>query len=744
MNLNFRNRVILSLVAVLTGMLSSCGHTPALVSPTSTLSQPTNAEPAVVSNESSLLKAGFSYSDASGDMNISFLDVVAFQAAVDEETETLEVILKMRDIPETALRGQVKNLFEYSWTIFIYLDPSRANPEDIPGDYYFGVNTSIDEPFAAGGLTPVPGTPVTVPINQLLEVKITYNSAGMSVSAPQAVADPASDTLVISGRVPKIKSNALFSFVTSYYDDTTDRPDNFISTGSAHLSTPLPETIQATQTESAVSARDAQAQLRPAGAVRAYPGPVHYAGDVLTFEITTDGSFGEEPLSVSMSLDDRTPTEVSAAPAFLNLVLPLALDTMNLSGRHTVKFRTADGRLNESYSFEVLPAEQRPANETRASWQVNEIDCCTLYYISETAAARDIEFIAEHFQQAARDFATITGEMIDPKLNVYIIDTMWGNGGFGGNGELVISYTDRYYGPTVGGIGLEILARHEFTHASNIDLVATGDGVDFNYEGLAVYVAGGHYKPEPLAERGAALFDLGYYVPVGQFFSQHELGYLYPAAMLTYIVETYGQEKMWQFLGYYDNLEDDQPGSLEGALQAVLGVSVNDFDQGFQTWLESKDPGQQLEDLRLTIELQDLRREYQERYAPAPYFLLAEATSAAARPDYLPVVIREARAPANVAIELIFANAQRAIAAGAYSEAQELIKVISDVVSTGQFENPLAKEYLDIAGTAADAGYEVLILNLQNGYATAQATNEPPITTVLNLQKIDGVWRITP
>jgi hypothetical protein len=201
---------------------------------------------------------------------------------------------------------------------------------------------------------------------------------------------------------------------------------------------------------------------------------------------------------------------------------------------------------------------------------------------------------------------------------------------------------------------------------------------------------------------------------------------------------------MWQFLGYDNNLEDDQPGSLEAAIQAVFGNSLTDFDQGYRTWLESKDPGGQLEDLRLTIELQDLRREYQATYAPAPYFLLTEAANAAARREYLPVVIREARAPANVAIELIMANAQRDIVAGAYSEAEALIKVIHDVVSTGNFEDPLAREYLEVVTTAADAGYEVLVLNLQNGYATAQATNEPPLTTILNLQKVDGVWQINP
>ena len=49
-----------------------------------------------------------------------------------------------------------------------------------------------------------------------------------------------------------------------------------------------------------------------------------------------------------------------------------------------------------------------------------------------------------------------------------------------------------------------------------------GSKYSFNCEGLAVYVAGGHYKPEPLAGRGAALFDLGYYVTVTGFIPQHE------------------------------------------------------------------------------------------------------------------------------------------------------------------------------------------------------------------------------
>ena len=911
----------------LISLLSSCGTTtPTFSSPTPTLvpPHPTNAVPAT--DAASIFKAGLSYSDASGDMEVSFLDVVAFQAAVNEENETLEVLLQMRDIPPTVPRGQVKNLIEYAWSIFVYLDPSMAVPADIPGDFYFALNTNAISP-SSGNLTPIPGEPIDVPINEIFENKNVYRSSGTNAATLDVIANPELDTLLLKGRVPGIKANARFSFAMSYYDGTQDRPDNIIpndmpvfntglsytdtsgdietsfldvttfqasvneeleileivlqmrdvpptatrrqmrnvaeymwripifldpstintanaqadyylilwtlatdpptgqseeiltprpgepevvpidqlwddkfinnqqgdyisgveviadpdldtitlkapipgitssaafsfSTSSykaerdlpdsvfsseiANLPTPLPFATQPSGSSETPTVVDDTMQLIPAGNVRAYPGPKHYAGDVLTFEIQNDGTFGDGTLDVEMTLDDNPPTNVSATTSFINILLSQALDTTNLSGPHTVNFSTADGLLNQTYSFEVLQASQRPENEVGAQWVVNEIYCCNLHYITQTAAARDIEFIVEHFQQATEDFETITRANIDPKLDVYIMDRIWGNGGFGGNGELVISYTDRYYGPTIGGVGLETLARHEFTHAAGIGAEPGGDGVLFNYEGLAVYVAGGHYKPEPLAERGAALFDLGHYVPVTQFIQQHELSYLYSAVMLTYIVDTYGIEKMWDFLESDDNTEDDQPGSLEAALQSTFEVSVSEFDQAFQAWLESKEPGEQVEDLRLTIELQDLRRQYQDTYSPPPYFLIARAEDAVARPEYLPVVIREANAPPNIATELIIAHGQQAILDGDYSRAEELIETLRGIVSTGKFEDPLAKDYLDIVLAVAEGGYEVVNVDIQGDRASVQATVEPPERIALELQKLNGNWQIQP
>ena len=737
MNLNFRNHLVFCLTASLISLSTSCTPASSPSPAASTPSPPTDAPSTTLRSDSSPYQAGRRYSDTSGDMAVSFLDIVAFQATVNEETETLDVLLQMRDIPETADLGRVTNLIEYAWTIHVYLDPGEADLANLREDYYLSLNTSVDDPAASGNsLTPIPGKAEQVPFHQLFENRYIYNSAGRSVGAVQVEINPDRNTLLLTGRVPKLTSRAAFSFGTFYYDGTTDKPD--------HLVPPEAVVFSTAQASPTVATGDAATELIPVGNVHAYPGPEHYAGDILTFAIKPSSGF-DESIEVSMALDEQEPRVVPGAFFWFDeVILPSALDTTNLTGRHTVRFRITDSDRSETYSFEVLPADQRPANEMLAAWQTSETDCCIFHYLSGTAAARDIDFISEHFQRGAVEFETVMRAEIQSKMDIYLIDRMLMNGGVGGGGKLVISYTDRYYGPTVGSAGLETLARHEFSHAADIGLENNGDGIDFNYEGLAVYVAGGHYKPEPLIQRGAALYDLGHSVPVDEFIPQHELSYLHAALTLTYIADTYGEEKVWDFLNA-DETRDDQLLPMEDAIPLTFGIPLEEFDHGFQAWLEKNDPGEQLDDLRLSMELQDARREYQALYSPDPIFLLAEIDiSAVMRPEYQPVVMREARAPAHIAVELLIANAQRAIVAGAYAEAEEWIKSIQAIVSTGEFEDPLAREYLDIVRAAAQAGYEVLALNVQNGYATVQVTKNPPETSILEIRKIDGAWQVQP
>lgn len=741
--------LVFCLGTLLASVLVSCATRSEITSPTSTPPPTTlQTKPAGTSTEElPILQSGLRYSDIAGDMEVSFLDMTSVQATVNEEMGLLEVTFQMRDIPETVTRRQIRNQAEYTWGIHVFLDPSKINTSDAQPDYFLSLMTlETDPPSGQEILTPEPGEPETVSIEQLWDMKLINNRQGDFLGEPEAVVDPDLDTITLRAHIPELNSNAGFRITTIYYDGPImDWPDNAAS-ASTNLSTPLPKNTQTPQATS--SAVNDGTQLIPIGNVYAFPGPEHYAGDILTFEFQFDGNFGET-FTVSMTLDDRAPRELETTfSIFGQAVLPFALDTTDLLGHHTVKFTTADGELNETYSFEVLPAEQRPAEETSAEWMIHKTDCCNFHFLSGTAAARDIDFIAENFQQGARDLEALIGREVDAKMDVYLIDRMLHNGGFGGGGKLFISYTDRYFGPTVGSAGLQTLARHEFSHAADIGLENAGDGVEYNYEGLAVYIAGGHYKPEPFAQRGAALYDLGHYAPVTDFIPQHELSYLHAALILAYIVETYGAEKLWEFFNSDDDTPDEQWIPLGDAIQVSLGIPLAEFDEGFRAWLEKNEPGAQLEDLRLTIELQDARREYQTVYSPQPLFILFDVTDSITdtitRSENRSLVMREARAPANIAIELMIANAQKAILAGSYSEAEQLIQRIKEVVSTGDFENPLAKEYLDIVVAAANSGYEVLSLNIQNGYATAQVTNHPPETTILQLQRVDGVWQIQP
>jgi hypothetical protein len=160
--------------------------------------------------------------------------------------------------------------------------------------------------------------------------------------------------------------------------------------------------------------------------------------------------------------------------------------------------------------------------------------------------------------------------------------------------------------------------------------------------------------------------------------------------------------------------------------------------------LKGHEPGEQLVDLRLTIELQDLRRQYQDNYSPSPNFLMAEVTHEVARPEYLPIVMREAHAPTNVAVELLIANGQQALLDGNYPKVEALDKVLSEILSTGKFEAALAKDYLDIVLAAAKEGYEVVNLDIQGDQAEARVTTDPPVLSDLRFERTNGIWQIQP
>ncbi len=723
--------------------LSSCSPATETVSVTATPATNNTAAAETPLPPSAILETNLRYEDPADDMSTSFLDVTDFQATVDENN-TLEVVLKMRDIPLTAERGGTRNVAEYSVLVTVYLDPQTAASTASPDFQIMAVAATFDPPDPSnqsGILIPKPGETTVFPMDKFWSYgSVSDLQIGDTIANFEPLVDPEADTLTLRARIPGITSSAVVSYTARHYPDEVDRPDSAEASGPA-----LVAGTDVDPTSPTPPALNDPGQLVQASSVHAYPGPAHYEGDMLTFEIQNFDGIPESEQKAILKLDEGEPFEMTGTWSFYNvLILPLAFDTSGLSGRHTLHISTPDGNIDEAYTFEVLPASQRPTQEQNTAWMMRTTQCCTFHYISNTAAERDAQFIDDHFQNAANEFSQITGKNIEQRMDIYLIDRLVGNGGFGGNGKLVISYTDRYYGPTVGAESLETLARHEFTHAVGVGLEASGDGIDFNYEGLAVYVAGGHYKPEPLTERGAALYDLGYFVPVGQFLEQHELSYLYSAAILTYIVDVYGKDALWKFLEADNDPSDGQPGPIDIAIQNTFSITKAQFEEGFRTWLQDHDSGNQLDDLRLTIKLQDLRRQYQETYAPPPYLILENNLNNLTRPEFIPLIMREPQAPANVALEILIANGQAAIVAGDYPAAEQIINTVENILATGSFQAPEATDYLAAVTTLMENGYSVDLLQLSDNKATTQVSKDTPALLTIQLQKSAIGWVILP
>jgi hypothetical protein len=468
--------------------------------------------------------------------------------------------------------------------------------------------------------------------------------------------------------------------------------------------------------------------------LRAYPGPVHYEGDLLTLEINAGEYVEVQEGPVLLQVDNQDPFQVTGE--WRGNYLLVQLDTTGLTGNHrlTIQAEQEAVQVDETYRFQVQPASQRPAQEEDPAWVSRDIECCVLHYITGTAAARDIDWIAENVQQAADDFDEFPTVDINEKIDIFFIDRMWYNGAFGGAGELLAVYTDRYYGPSQGGEGLQVLVRHELGHAV-FPL--------FSYsEGLSVYLAGGHYKPEPIPERAAAMLERNYYVPSVGPTIQHEIIYLHQAAMINYIINTYGWDALWAYVQADSKQSGTTLEQRDEFMQETLGVSQDEFQRDFVAWLRAQEPGEQVQDLLLTVELQDLRRGYQQQYAPWPQFLLGYSEDSFARPEYLRVNIREPRSPAHIATELLIANAQKALTGGQYEVVQSLIEVIESVVASGRLEHPLAREYAAVVSFLAERGYETVSLDLHGDEAIVQVTQSPPELETMGLHKVDGLWRI--
>jgi len=300
-------------------------------------------------------------------------------------------------------------------------------------------------------------------------------------------------------------------------------------------------------------------------------------------------------------------------------------DTRGLEpGSYTVDFSSLPDGASWTDSISLRPASQIPAPEPEAHWTETRTVCCTIYTITGTDAARDIEALG---QAADRQSAAVSAQMgagLKEKLTLVFIPRVLGHGGFTLNG-VYVSYLDGNYVSN----DMDILLHHEFVHFYDVE-IGGGYRPPILEEGLAVYLTGGHYKPEELAPRAAELVPLGWYIPLAKladdfYNQQHEIGYLEAGALIGYLVDTYG----WQpFDRFYRSIPPPNGKSnsqtIDAGLRASFGITFDDLEAGYRKYLSAQTlTKSQADDLQLTVRCFDTARHYQQAFDPSAYFLTA-------------------------------------------------------------------------------------------------------------------------
>lgn len=465
---------------------------------------------------------------------------------------------------------------------------------------------------------------------------------------------------------------------TSIPTQTPTAELDFASPPSAEVGVPrLPE-------QDALTSEDFTVRLHPDGGL--------YPGDLVSFEVIAPASH---------DMKGRTAQIVIDAPEDVVLE-PQEFGRFGIGGRTQATFEWAwdtGGLPTGEYAatISILPGGPtwtetitlQPGSPQTGRWAMAESECCMLYYISGTAAERDLFSLRDMANSQAEAASQQMGVDFNRAVGIVFLPRVLGHGGFA-NEEISISYLDRNYA----GGSPEIVLHHEMIHILDREL-----GGEFRpslfVEGLAVYMSGGHFKPEPLAQRAAALLELGWYLPLAPladrfYLSQHEIGYLEAGALVEYMITRWGRADFERFYRQMRPIEGSpsQAEAINAALLEHFQMTLAELENDFLRYLKQQplDPFW-VEDVRLTVRFYETVRRYQQALDPSAYYLAAwlpEGEQMRQRgivADYL----RTPSAPENIAIETLLVAADKQLESGDLSGAERLLQIINaalDVVES--------------------------------------------------------------
>jgi len=371
----------------------------------------------------------------------------------------------------------------------------------------------------------------------------------------------------------------------------------------------------------------AATRISPALTIRTHPDGALYVGDLVSFEAYNP--VAAQPLSNSLriSLAGKTlaeqPFSQFGMGARSQATFYWAWDTHALQpGDYILTFTLLPSGVHWDQKISLLPAAQLPAAQAGAHWVSVETACCTLHYITGTDAEKDLDALKRMLDAQAADVARRMGTQYKGKVPVTYLPRTLGHGGFTSDG-IYVSYLHQNY---AGGTAQQV-THHELVHWLDGQL---GGNLrpSMLQEGLAVYMSDGHFKVEPIVPRAAALIDLNLYIPLRKladtfYFSQHEASYAEAAALISYIISTYGQDG---FNTFYRDIRPAKSGSqadaLDAALQAHFGMNLDTFEAKFSAFLRQQPADAAARtDMRLTVAFYDTVRRYQREMDPSAYFL---------------------------------------------------------------------------------------------------------------------------
>lgn len=357
-------------------------------------------------------------------------------------------------------------------------------------------------------------------------------------------------------------------------------------------------------------------------------------------------------------------------------------DTRGLqAGEYTVSFNLLPDGPQWTETVTLAPFEEMPVIEQEARWESLQTVCCTLYYIAGSDAARDIEDLAGLADLQAQNAVERFGIIFTENITITLMERVLGHGGFAGN-QIYVTYSDENYI----GSRFDMVLHHEMIHI--LDMKSTGDYRPSLFaEGLAVYQTGGHFKPEPLMPRAAALLDLEtdatpWFVPLDvladDFYSaQHEIGYLEGAALIEYMVDRWGWDSFNNFYRTLQSPSDGLPSTaIDRGLQAHFGITFTQLEQDFIEALRAVPVTQDhRDDMEMTVRFYDTVRRYQWLLDPSAHFATAWLPDGEQMRGLGIVsdLVRHPHDPINTQIEALLIQGAQSLDAGDYDTLRQII-----------------------------------------------------------------------